>query len=574
MMITELGPDPMRPGKKRGGLSMDMLGSPYLLPAGLHGSGESLHSMSRTALVDPHDPYRPVTMMRDSSETSRSPRPFNENGSMYSTNTFHAGNDKLTLLSNAQNPSTSFPARGDSVSQVDSKSEDFSVRELHSSTRSATDSRKASMSSSNPALPNISESGSFQRNSKKDSLPPLPPPPEPETFEEHVPPPRTTSISINRPPRKSSASHKTLPVLNRTSDASFYGEDDVEPPPPPPKMMEPEDWSQGPLSEEPAVMYSGRFSIDTPAPSQQYPVREDSNRLSLMPGNGNNRLSVMGVRPLPPEDPADNPEQRANRIRSFYKEYFDDSRPNPQNGFYEDWDPAYMETAIYDPETGEYIYPNAYPQAPFAQPMGRRAMTPPPGGFGRPGPMDHTRHYSTMSGGRAPFGGRPGPRQPPKKKLPPPKPLIGLPTPAKLGTDEALYSAADLAPPTTFRELQNGRRPDSPMGIQRPYSPAVKAFSPLVPAFEDLPSMPSPHHLRKSGTFTGLDFAAPRFRGTEARDSDAGSIRSARSGISAMQLDAVRAGAYRVSRIPKEFVTSREDLSNQLRPKMDLISRA
>jgi hypothetical protein len=27
---------------------------------------------------------------------------------------------------------------------------------------------------------------------------------------------------------------------------------------------------------------------------------------------------------LPPEDPADNPEQRANRIRSFYKEYFDE----------------------------------------------------------------------------------------------------------------------------------------------------------------------------------------------------------------------------------------------------------
>ena len=32
-----------------------------------------------------------------------------------------------------------------------------------------------------------------------------------------------------------------------------------------------------------------------------------------------------------------------------------------------------------------------------------------------------------------------------------------------------------------------------------------------------------------------------------------------------MQLDAVRAGAYRVSRIPKEYVTSREDLSSQLR---------
>jgi hypothetical protein len=143
-----------------------------------------------------------------------------------------------------------------------------------------------------------------------------------------------------------------------------------------------------------------------------------------------------------------------------------------------------------------------------------------------------------------------------------------------LKNDDAFYLAADFAPPTSFRELQNGRRPDSPMGIQRPYSPSVKVYSPLVPAFDDLAPMPSPHHLRKSGTFTALDFAPPRFRGGEGNASDAGSIRSARSGISAMQMDAVRAGAYRVSRIPKEFVTSREDLSNQLRPKMNMISAA
>jgi hypothetical protein len=371
-------------------------------------------------------------------------------------------------------------------------------------------------------------------------------------------------------------SQNAYPANNRESDASFYGDD--EPPPPPPKVMEPEDWSNMPLSQEPAVMYSGRFSIDTPAPSQQYAVPSEDNRLSFM--QNNNRLSVMGMRPLPPQVPDDTAEQRANRIRSFYKEYFDDSRPHPTGGFYEDWDPEYMETGIYDPETGEFIVPNAYPeypaypQAPYAQPMGRRAMTPPPGGFGRMPGGDHSRHFSTMSGGRAAFGGRPGPRQPPKKKLPPPKPLMSLPTPHMLKNDDAFYLAADFAPPTSFRELQNGRRPDSPMGIQRPYSPSVKVYSPLVPAFDDLAPMPSPHHLRKSGTFTALDFAPPRFRGGEGNASDAGSIRSARSGISAMQMDAVRAGAYRVSRIPKEFVTSREDLSNQLRPKMNMISAA
>lgn len=312
--------------------------------------------------------------------------------------------------------------------------------------------------------------------------------------------------------------------------------------------MEPQ---QSEYDIDPALIYTGRFSIDNSAPSQQYPVQ-------------NNRLSVMGLRPLPQEDPAENAEQRANRIRSFYKEYFDDRRPHPQNGYYEeDWDAEY---AMYEA-----------PQAPYAQPMGRRAMTPPPRGANGPMPRFqganvHDRHYSTMSaGGR----GRPAQRAPPAKKLPPPKALTSLPTPHMLKDDAGLImNPIDFAPPTSFRELQNGRRPDSPMGIERPYSPSVKAYSPLVPAFTDLNAMPSPHHLRKSGTFGNLDFAAPRFRGQEGRDSDAGSIRSARSGISAVQLDAVRAGAYRVSRIPKEYVTSKDDLLLQLKPRMDLSSPA
>jgi len=164
----------------------------------------------------------------------------------------------------------------------------------------------------------------------------------------------------------------------------------------------------------------------------------------------------------------------------------------------------------------------------------------------------------------------------PKKQLPPPKALTSLPTPHMLREDTALIlNPTEFAPPTTFRDNQNGRRPDSPMGIQRPYSPAVKAFSPLVPAFDDLSAMPSPHHLRKSGMFNSLDFAPPsRLKIPGDNASDAGSIRSARSGISAMQMDAVRAGAYRVSRIPKEMVTTKEDLSAQLRPKMDLIRNA
>lgn len=74
-----------------------------------------------------------------------------------------------------------------------------------------------------------------------------------------------------------------------------------------------------------------------------------------------------------------------------------------------------------------------------------------------------------------------------------------------------------------------------------------------------------------SGTFTGLDFAPPpRFKNQEGTGSDAGSIRSNRSGISAMSRDAVRAGAYRVSRIPQDVVTTKDDLSNQLKPTWDM----
>ena len=309
---------------------------------------------------------------------------------------------------------------------------------------------------------------------------------------------------------------------------------------------------------DPAMIYAGRFSIDTPAPTQQYPVQD-------------NRLSVMGLRPLPPENPEENAEQRANRIRSFYKEYFDVNRPDPAGAQYHEDSPydGYWDGAIYDPETGDYF--TAAP-APFAQPMGRRAMTPPPRAAGVPRFAGHERHHSTQSAGRA-LRGRPAQR-PPKKNLPPPKPLASLPTPHMLSSDAHIMSPIDWAPPTSFREHQNGRRPDSPSGIKRPYSPVVKAYSPLVASFEELAAMPSPHALRKSGTFTSLDFAPPRFRGQDGTASDAGSIRSARSGISAMQLDAVRAGAYRVSRIPKEFVTSREELTSQLRPKMNLTNPA
>ena len=79
------------------------------------------------------------------------------------------------------------------------------------------------------------------------------------------------------------------------------------------------------------------------------------------------------------------------------------------------------------------------------------------------------------------------------------------------------------------------------------------------------------HALRKSGTFTALDFAPPpRFRSSTDTRSDSGSIRSNRSGMSAAQLHSIRAGAYRVSRIPQGLGGSKQELADTLRPQWDI----
>lgn len=77
------------------------------------------------------------------------------------------------------------------------------------------------------------------------------------------------------------------------------------------------------------------------------------------------------------------------------------------------------------------------------------------------------------------------------------------------------------------------------------------------------------HALRKSSTFTALDFAPPRFRGADAT-SETGSIRSNGSGMSAVHLQSIRTGAYRVSRLPKEVAGTKDELAAALKPQWNL----
>lgn len=52
--------------------------------------------------------------------------------------------------------------------------------------------------------------------------------------------------------------------------------------------------------------------------------------------------------------------------------------------------------------------------------------------------------------------------------------------------------------------------------------------------------------------------------------SETGSIRSNRSGMSAMHLHNIRTGAYRVSRIPKEVAGTKDEMFTTLKPQWNL----
>ena len=300
------------------------------------------------------------------------------------------------------------------------------------------------------------------------------------------PPAIKTGRDTVRPPRKQSlkAARQSSEHQNFLDDASDYGEGfNVIPPSP--------DHSRVPT--EPVVVVPRPRKQSLPAPHD--PASDDMAAIGL--GYDIRRLS-MGLRPLPPEDPSDNAEQRANRIRSFYKEYFDDSKPGPSQpsgGYYEDYDESYLGDApIYDPASGQFMV--AQPQ--YSQSYGRRAMTPPP--RAPPRFRGAARHHATMSGGRivspgsrafssasGGYGTATRGRRPP---LPPPAPLRVLPTPHLLKED-SFALPIDFAPPTSYKDRAAGR-PESPRGGARAYSPMVPAHLPLASSFDDLAVMPSP----------------------------------------------------------------------------------
>ncbi|KAL1872174.1 hypothetical protein Plec18167_006777 [Paecilomyces lecythidis] len=594
------GPRPGKPGNLGGvemseaekmdrkggkGMSLDMVGSPYLLPPGLHGSRESLRSLSRSISID-DDKYRPATSFLGDNASMRSYSHFPKDDASSVGGASRLGGDDMNqnLLMNAQRMSRSSPP------VVSEPLEAPAPAHLNPEEPSR-EPRLPSMAfmpmempvqNTNPEHDRSNDLPAENAHTESSDLPG-------QALSATVHSAEAEAVTEEVSHRESSKSPPSSPELKSpfsvesfsaqmVSDSS--GPSDVQRQPPRISL---------PFSDA-ASDYGDMPKFDSDIPAVNIMAAEEEDKQHQQDASARNgpvselapaeytydtRRLTLGVRPLPPEDPSDNPEQRANRIRSFYKEYFDDNKPGAEGGYSEPFGPEfYGDAAVYDQSTGDIL---TGPPRPWAEPVGRRAMTPPPrapprfqggarhmptgsggGGFMSPGP----RAFSSAS------GRIPGPPRGPRKPRPPPEPLHVLPTPHAL-KDDSMILPIDFAPPQTFRDQREGR-PESPMGGLRPYSPGVRAHTPLASAFDDLMAMPSPHALRKSGTFTALDFAPPpRFK-TQDTASDAGSIRSNRTGISTTHANNIRMGAYRVSRLPADMVGTKDDLASSLRPKWDM----
>ncbi|KAL7926490.1 hypothetical protein ACQKWADRAFT_280467 [Trichoderma austrokoningii] len=564
-------------GVHKGGLSMDMnLSSPYLLPPGNTGSRESIHSYARTLQTE-NDPYRQISQYANS-----------DVGSIRSFKTTDSGRRPPKSSALAMPPTTP-------QAQPDEKENPFATptapMPTHQPAPNAAEVHDV-MVPVQPIVPEIETVAPVDVfNADEFEVPDIP-----------APAPAALRLDGSRSPNMEPSSARSSAYTDN-GRASHVSPADV------PQILSP---------GQPAHQDSHAHEEEAPPrgrPLSRLPGPHQSGGLGVPQTNGNKRLSV-GFRPLPPSEAmeSDDPEIRANRIRSFYKEYFDDSNeapppmpqppqhlknqqqqqpvPQKQGGpdYYEDYDQGYLEAAAYyDADTNAFVMP-------YAQPVTRRAMTPPPsgrqggpprGGSRGPGPRFRGANgnggtFSPGPGGRPRAGSAFGPRpdssasgrwarqNPPKKNLPPPAALSTLPTPAKLGDDSfAIFNAADFAPPSSIRDNVAGRS-QSPFGERKAFLQPPTAASPLVTAFEDLTPLPSPHLLRKSSTFTGLDFAPPKkFRDPEVA-SDAGSIRSNKSGISQTQLNAIRSGAGRVSRLPGDTVFTTAAMDDQLKPSWTL----
>lgn len=511
---------------------------PFVIPSGERGSMRSLSRLS-----DAHDPYRPVHLLKSTSQLSLSrPPTYNSrpaSGKSASIWTSASGSTahsmKSSLVANAQNPS-----RTDLIISANSSS-------------------STSASNSPPSHSPIEIPEAAFIPPRLPTSPTLTPPPHQRLVREG------SDAKGAFVPRESVQSATNLPAAPATVQPSIppvvaAAISQMTPLGTQPRQVQPQRIVQSierPDQQQSKQSASGqsqsgrksngiRASVDnTPSsPISTYndtetyadvlgiaqkesksPPLDRTHHPKPMPtvpegGPVQSGLGLQGVRydtrSSPPAEEhsaaaAESAELRANRVRSFYKEYFDSSPVQNQqqrtprhhahtsSSYSQDYNQEHFYGApIYDPTTGEFYMAGA----PYAQPMNRRAMTPPPRAPPKsfrnsPGPRSASssrrpRGYSSAS---APRHGNGTPNsfssrgRAPRRA--PPAPLTVLPTPAQMKDDSAIFSPTDFAPPTSVKSRAAGMSPHG--GERVPYQgPGRRAFSPLASSFDDLAFMPHP----------------------------------------------------------------------------------
>jgi hypothetical protein len=586
------------------GLSMEA-GSPYLFPGG-HGSSESLASIAHNTYDADHRYKQVDSFIKRDDMSIRTASPRGRRGTDSTTSTPYDVTANANLLGNAQGLPKSAPHRGQALppppeppvgyptiqepekamlarsydgnyassntglapalpeiprtSYIDHKafrqSNNYLRGFIHSREPSGDEKTKLPTKVDSNASTIVGSFGSDKLDSPKISVAEVTP--SPLITEKPLPvDPRAASNYVENPIHDANSTkltQYTSPDSHHHDQA--YDETPFKVTPPSPDRSHFAQTPRGLPSTSAAIPPRGQ-SLATP--KQEPEERRESQYLGdSFSGLDYNpaRLSVL-MRPLPPDDPTENPEERANRIRSFYKEYFDDSKPqshppvpaipedysqydnylnyqeheDPQHyqgdhqqnhqpnyeqnypqsylqhqqnhvEYYEDYDTEYSNNTynVYDSHNQGFVV-----AAPYAEPITRRAMTPPPRapprfqvqGRGRSSSAAGSQMSGLPPRGQSSMSNyRSGPndrgRAQNRRPMPPPAPLISLKTPHLLKDDSALYTTMDLAPPPSYRDRQIGRRPDSPLGVERPYSPSVRAHVPLNSAFDELSPMPSP----------------------------------------------------------------------------------
>lgn len=524
-------------GRQPRGLSMDLdTSNPYLLPPGLQGSRESLHSLSRS--INGDDRYRPTAFIPDdgsirSPSSLRSPA---DDASSWTGSSIrrYDYDSKQTLVPNAQPNPVGRPSFGSSASPERGMSRDAEPasrkpvnnsnlnllapgptgdgRDSFVSTASSNGPVNALRASNNYLAQYIS--GGKQQEPVK-TLPdpvvsemPLDPPadlavPPPVVAKDDFHSRQPSAVPSNLQESKSTAPSIILNAPEeRDSRPSYSGLNHYEGPDISYEAVEQPSsaYTNNPTADS-THQHTSALSTELTRTGDPSPVPEPHAQKGLStyeeqddfydeseeyqgyfdnqdePGYDQRRLT-WGTRPLPPDDPSENPEQRANRIRSFYKEYFDESKPQAPEQEYYDGSEGYYDTydqEVYDDQS-QYYPPRGYPQPPG---YGRHRATVSSGSY-----MGGPRAFSSASSrdqSRYPM--------PRKQHLPPPKALNVLPSPHLLKDNTML--PIDFAPPQKFSNQRSGT-PDSLRGGARPYSPSVRAHIPLASSYDDLAMMPSP----------------------------------------------------------------------------------